>query len=259
MNALKSTTQDGFSGEGWYTNVSLQVRDECGLQTVSARELHEKLESNERFSKWWNRFASYGFKENEDFSRVYQKVQANRYGGEQEIQDYAITIDMAKQICMLQRSELGRKYREYLLKLEKAWNTPEAVMSRALQIANRTLEEAKRQVVFQQAIIEEQKPKVAVYNELVDRSKTLNFRDMAAKLGMKQSEFMAILKDKYIYKTPSGEYRAYADFQEYFTTKTFSRGVDKTGEQLLINMEGVTYFLNKYKQEETNRLSVQSA
>ena len=258
MNELKSTTQDGFSGEEWYTNVSLQVRDECGFQTVSARELYKALNITDRFSRWFDSLLKYGFVENEDFTSVKSSTLVNN-GAERELLDYAITIDMAKQICMLQRSELGRKYREYLLKLEKAWNTPEAVMSRALQIANRTLEEAKRQVVFQQAIIEEQKPKVAVYNELVDRSKTLNFRDMAAKLGMKQSEFMAILKDKYIYKTPSGEYRAYADFQEYFTTKTFSRGVDKTGEQLLINMEGVTYFLNKYKQEETNTLSVQSA
>lgn len=258
MNTLKSTTQDGFSGEGWYTNVSLQVRDECGFQTVSARELYKALNITDRFSRWFDSLLKYGFVENEDFTSVKSSTLVNN-GAERELQDYAITIDMAKQICMLQRSELGRKYREYLLKLEKAWNTPEAVMSRALQIANRTLEEAKRQVVFQQAIIEEQKPKVAVYNELVDRSKTLNFRDMAAKLGMKQSEFMAILKDKYIYKTPSGEYRAYADFQEYFTTKTFSRGVDKTGEQLLISMEGITYFLNKYKQEETNTLSIQSA
>lgn len=318
MNTLKSTTQDGFSGEEWYTieelaeltgmsvetlkkgnsplstfgidfkvetkiknmgghrnvklyspnvlkalkeyqlkksvpaatktkgEIDITVEEKDGFQTVSARELYKALNITDRFSRWFDSLLKYGFVENEDFTSVKSSTLVNN-GAERELQDYAITIDMAKQICMLQRSELGRKYREYLLKLEKAWNTPEAVMSRALQIANRTLEEAKRQVVFQQAIIEEQKPKVAVYNELVDRSKTLNFRDMAAKLGMKQSEFMNILKTKYIYKTPSGEYRAYADFQNYFTTKTFSRGVGKTGEQLLLNMEGVTYFFNSYK------------
>ena len=61
-------------------------------------------------------------------------------------------------------------------------------------------------------------PKAVVYDELVDRSKTMNFRDMAAKLGMKQTEFMTILKAKYVYKNSIGEYRAKAEYQKYFTS-----------------------------------------
>lgn len=91
-----------------------------------------------------------------------------------------------------------------------------------------------------------QKPKVEVYDNLVERNKLLNFRDMAAKLGMKQTEFMTILKAKYIYKTTKGEYRAYADYANLFATRTYAKGVDKTGDQLLLTMEGVSYFLEKY-------------
>lgn len=71
---------------------------------------------------------------------------SNQYGGTQEIDvvDYFITLEMAKQICMLQRSEKGKQYREYFLKLEKAWNSPEAIMARALQFANKTLEETRQ-------------------------------------------------------------------------------------------------------------------
>lgn len=130
-----------------------------GKQCISARELHERLESNERFSKWWNRFSSYGFIENVDFMRGCTKKYApkNQFTSELqeiELEDYEITIEMAKQICMLQRSDKGREYREYFLNLEKAWNSPEAILARALQIADKTLEDAKNQVVVLQQKVE---------------------------------------------------------------------------------------------------------
>ena len=122
----------------------ITVNEKGDIQTVSARELYEKLDLSERFSKWWDRFCSYGFEEGIDyFGGVYQKVQGNQYGGEQSLTDYAITIEMAKQICMLQRSEKGKQYREYFLQIEKAWNSPEMVMKRALQIAQKQVEEMK--------------------------------------------------------------------------------------------------------------------
>lgn len=217
----------------------LQIIEKDGIQAVSARELYKGLQIKCRFSLWWEN-NSKDFVENEDFSGVYLKIQGNQHGGEQEIQDYAISLDMAKSICLMSRTEIGKKYRNYLINLEKAWNTPEAVMSRALQLANKTLDNIRHQVSIMQ-------PKAVVYDELVDRSKTMNFRDMAAKLGMKQTEFMTILKAKYVYKNSVGEYRARADYQKYFTLRTFNISTDKTGEQLLLNMEGITYFINKYK------------
>jgi|GEM_PF-438740 len=217
----------------------LQIIEKDGIQAVSARELYKGLQIKCRFSLWWEN-NSKEFVENEDFSGVYLKIQGNQHGGEQEIQDYAISIDMAKSICLMSRTEIGKTYRNYLIRLEKAWNTPEAVMSRALQLANQTLDNIRHQVAIMQ-------PKAVVYDELVDRSKTMNFRDMAAKLGMKQTEFMTILKAKYVYKNSIGEYRAKAEYQKYFTLRTFNKSTDKTGEQLLLNMEGITYFINKYK------------
>lgn len=216
----------------------LQVIEKDGIQAVSARELYKGLEISKRFSEWW-KTNSKDFVENEDFYGVYLKVQGNQYGGEQKLQDYAISLDMAKSICLMSRTELGKKYRNYLIKLEKAWNTPEAVMARALQVANQTLDNIKQQVAIMQ-------PKAVVYDELVDRSKTMNFRDMAAKLGFSQKEFMTILKAKYIYKNSIGEYRAYSEYQQYFTLRTYNISTDKTGEQLLLNMNGITYFINKY-------------
>lgn len=87
--------------------------------TVSARELYEGLEITDRFSRWFERMTGYGFQESEDFTSVKSSTLVN-HGAERELIDYEISIDMAKQICMLQRTEKGRQYRQYFLDLEKA-------------------------------------------------------------------------------------------------------------------------------------------
>lgn len=82
--------------------------------------------------------AEYGFEAGKDFcSKMSEST-----GGRPAI-DYQITVDMAKQICMIQRSEKGRQYRQYFLDLEKAWNTPEQVMARALKVAGQTIDKLK--------------------------------------------------------------------------------------------------------------------
>lgn len=91
--------------------------------TVSARELHEGLEIGTKFATWFPRIAEYGFAENIDYKICYPNMGSENHGGQNMI-DYQISVDMAKQICMIQRSEKGRLYRQYFLDLEKAWNTP---------------------------------------------------------------------------------------------------------------------------------------
>lgn len=89
--------------------------NEVNDQIVSARDLHGKLESKERFSKWFDRMLSYGFVENVDFTPYFLVHPQNK----QEMQDYTLTLETAKQICMLQRSDIGTKFRLYFIECEK--------------------------------------------------------------------------------------------------------------------------------------------
>lgn len=122
-------------------NDLITVNYETEQPTVSARDLHGALGIGTEFRKWFPRMAEYGFGENVDWKRVSQKCPT--HGGIQEMVDYQISIDMAKQICMIQRTDKGRQYRQYFLDLEKAWNTPEQIMARALKMADKTIDSLK--------------------------------------------------------------------------------------------------------------------
>lgn len=104
--------------------------------TLSARELHEFLEIETPFKKWFGRMAEYGFSQEIDYREVMDKIVQNPKGGRPST-DYEITLDMAKEIAMIQRSDKGKEVRQYFLELERRWNSPEAVMNRALEYSRK--------------------------------------------------------------------------------------------------------------------------
>ena len=109
--------------------------------TVSARDLYEFLEATERFNSWFDRMKQYGLTEGEDFNPLKSlrvQTEGNREV-QREVDDYQLTIDTAKQIAMLQRNEKGTQARKYFIQVENAWNSPERVMARALEIAHKTI------------------------------------------------------------------------------------------------------------------------
>lgn len=100
--------------------------------TVMGRDLHKALEVETRYNDWFKRMCEYGFSENEDFYSILSKT----HEGGRPSTDHQLTIEMAKEICMIQRTEKGKQCRRYFIEVEKAWNNPEAIMARALKIAN---------------------------------------------------------------------------------------------------------------------------
>lgn len=211
--------------------------------TVSGRELHKGLEVETRYNDWFARMCEYGFTEGVDF---YSNLSKST-GGRPSL-DHQITIDMAKELCMIQRTEKGKFYRHYFIECEKAWNSPEAIMARALQLANSRLEtilEQNKQLEIKnnQLTIDNQmmKPKADYFDELVDRNLLLNFTDTAKELGIKRKDFIQFLLDnKYIYRDKKKNLRPYADKNDglFELKESISTKTKWAGAQTLVTPKG---------------------
>ena len=207
--------------------------DDTACPSVSGRELHEALGVETRYNDWFKRMCEYGFSEGEDF---YSFLSKSPEGGRPST-DHALSIPMAKELCMLQRTEKGKEIRRYFISVEEQWNSPEAIMARALRIADQNLEKAKIQVKTLQVensslTVDNQimKPKADYFDELVDRNLLTNIRDTAKELGVKQNQFVTFLLDKkYMYRDKKGKLKPYAKHIEdgVFELKELSN--EKTG------------------------------
>ncbi len=149
-------------------NELVKINYETEQPTVSARELHEKLEIGTKFTTWFERMCEYGFSSGKEF---FPKLgETSEIGGRPPL-DYDLTIRCAKEICMIQRTEIGRTIRNYFLDLEDAWNTPEQVMARALKMADKTIDKLKTDNAALLEDVERMKPK-EVFADAVSASHT---------------------------------------------------------------------------------------
>lgn len=226
-------------------NELIKINYESDRPTVLARDLHEFLEVKTAYKDWFPRMCEYGFAEGEDYCSFLSDRSDGLPGKPR--QDAQLTIDMAKEICMLQRNEKGKQARQYFLQLEREWNSPEAVMSRALRMAEERLERFKAinaNLSVQNAIMQ---PKAEYFDGLCDRESLTGVRETAKLLGLKQNDFVKWLIDhKYIYRDKRGRLMPYADYVDsgLFTVKeTYNDKTDWTGVQMLITVKGKERFL----------------
>jgi phage anti-repressor protein len=120
----------------------IPINYEGDKPTVSGRELHAALEIETPYHKWFPRMCEYGFIESKDFWTFLSESSGGRPGT-----DHALTIPMAKELCMVQRTDKGKAFRQYFLEVEEAWNSPDKIMERALQIAHQRAVEAERRIL----------------------------------------------------------------------------------------------------------------
>lgn len=218
-------------------NELIKVMYDSDRPTVSARELHGFLEVGSEYSHWFKRMCEYGFSDGTDFSPILTESTGGR-----PAQDAQLTIDMAKEISMLQRNEKGKQARQYFIQLEKEWNSPERVMARALQIADRQIKELS--VINSRLTVEKQimAPKAEYFDELVDRNLLTNFRETAKQLEIKERAFVKFLLDKkYIYRDKRGKLMPYAQYMDsglFEIKECFNDKTEWSGTQTLITPKG---------------------
>jgi len=95
-------------------NTLIKITEQNGRQLVSARELYDFLEVKTDFKNWMPRMLEYGFEEHKDFSSFLTESTGGRPSKE-----YALTLDCAKEIAMIQRSDKGKEARQYFIECEK--------------------------------------------------------------------------------------------------------------------------------------------
>lgn len=218
-------------------NELIKVNYENDQPTVLGRDLHEALEVKTRYNDWFVRMREYGFTEGVDF---YSKMSKTSEGGRPG-NDHQLTIPMAKEICMLQRNDIGKMFRQYFIQLESAWNTPEAVMARALKMADKQI--AHLRLVNSELTVKNQTmaPKADYFDELVDRNLLTNFRETAKQLGVREKKFIGfLLEKKYIYRDKKGKLMPYADKNNglFELKECYNEKTEWSGTQTLITPKG---------------------
>ena len=238
-------------------NELLKINYEAEQPTVSARDLHEQLNIKTAFKDWFPRMCEYGFEEGKDFC---SKMSETSSKGGRPSKDADISIDMAKQICMIQRSPEGKMIRQYFIDLEKAWNTPEQIMARALKMANQSIDSLKErcaflggQVVEQQKVISELQPK-ANYVDTILQSKSLVLTTQIAKdYGMSARKFNRILNELKIQYKVGDQWVLYSKYQSngYVHSRTInitrSNGMPDTKMQTEWTQKGRLFLYDELK------------
>nr|DAE88709.1 MAG TPA: antirepressor protein [Caudoviricetes sp.] len=231
--------------------------NENNEQVINGRMLYKFLQIKTPYTMWINRMLGYGFIENIDY--VTDNKNVSRTDGaimpQKEI-NHILKLNMAKELCMLARNERGKEARQYFIKCEESWNSPEMIMSRALAIANKNLLMKDEQILKLTAENTEMKPKADYFDELVERNTLTNFRETAKLLHIGQNKFIDwLLNKKFIYRDIKGKLLAYSNYisgsKPYFDVKEQKNG-NWSGFQTLITPQGREAFRLLLQVKENN-------
>lgn len=209
--------------------IKVEINDKME-QVVSARDLYNGLEIKRKFSLWVKSNFD-NFIEGEDYEGVllstpYNKTHNN--GKMQEIQDYVITVSMAKELAMMSKSKKGKQYRKYFIELERKWNDPQEVVKRGyeilrnenikLKIENNNIKKENNNIKKEKLVIEQQlseaKPKISYYDIVLQNPSLVAITQIAKDYGMSGKAMNQKLKELKIQFKQGDTWFLYAKYQD---------------------------------------------
>ena len=227
--------------------------------TVSGRELHKALGVKTSYTAWVKRMCEYGFTEDVDFVTCFPNLESeNQHGGQNKI-DHQLTIPMAKELCMLQRTDKGKQMRQYFIAVEEQWNTPEIIMSRALRMASKNIVRLEEKNAALESKIAEDAPKVEFANAVAESSSLIDIgtlaklaRDENIPIGRNRL-FDWLRQHKYI-MDKEHKYEPYQTWLDrgIFVTKEYSYRTAygyETQTKILVTGKGQIYLIEKLRSE----------
>ena len=243
-------------------NTMIQIHYEnADRPTVSGRELWEALEVETPYKKWFDRMAEYGFSENLDFW-----TNLSESTGGRPSTDHQLTIPMAKELCMLQRTEKGKFWRQYFIGVEEKWNSSEAIMARALQLSNVKLKQLETTVTDLQKQVEQDKPKVLFADSVTASSSSILIGELAKLIkqngvDMGQRRLFAWMRENgYLIKRCGSEYNLPTQrsmergLMEIKETSVIHYGYTTISKTPKVTGKGQVYFINLLVGQRTETL-----
>lgn len=180
--------------------------------TVSGRDLHAFLEVSTKYADWFPRMCEYGFTQGVDYCSFLRNRSDGLPG--KPLTDHQLTIDMAKELCMIQRNERGKQARQYFLQLERDWNSPEKVMARALRIADQKILSLESENARQKQLIGELKPKADYVDTILRNKGLVTITQIAKDYGMSGRAMNKLLADLGIQYKQSGQWLLYSKYHD---------------------------------------------
>ena len=229
----------------------IKITTKDGKQLVSARELHDFLEIGVHFSTWMKRMCEYGFEEDIDFSIL---KSSNPNGGITKIDDYVITIDMAKEISMIQRTEKGKQARLYFIECEKKLKEVDVKANLLLSIYNGGQEGIAAAKKLTELEVEEATkpllPKAEFYDKVLNPTdeengftKLLTTTEVAKDLGMTARQLNNILHEKRIIYKKGKTWVLYSKYDHLLSEKYCDYFINEFGNLLKWTEKGRKFII----------------
>ena len=234
----------------------IKIYESKNGNVVNARELHEFLESKQEFANWIkNRISSYRFIQNEDYT-VFDKSVKNSIGGRPQTQ-YAITLDMAKELSMIENNEQGKKARVYFIQMEKLARQHQISLPTRKELAQMVID-AENKVEQLNAHIEQTKPLVRYAEAVQKADDAILLRQLAkyicnrGKIKVGQNRLFEWMRCNSYLNKDNEPYQKYVDMGLFGYHETHIENAEHsfTKRTTTVTGKGRVYFLDKYLEKQ---------